>query len=104
MIVLGRSKERHKGNQLAEGIDTTAAFIGQIMAPLVREGWVESLPGRNGGYRLNTGLEDVSLLDLIEAVEGPTENDRCVLHGPPCPPIENCAMHDPWTRARTALL
>jgi len=104
MIALGRSDTRRKGQDLAEQIDTTASFIGQIMAPLVREGWVESEPGRNGGYRLGIGLEDVSLRDLIEAIEGPTDNSRCVLRGTPCPPTESCALHDPWTRALTALL
>ena len=104
MMVLGHSDARHKGNELAELIDTTPSFISQIMAPLIREGWVESEPGRNGGYRLNVGLEDVSPLRLIETVEGPTDNDRCVLRGTPCPPVESCVLHDPWTRARTALL
>jgi len=101
---LGRSEARCKGNDLAERIDTTASFISQVMAPLVRKAWVESEPGRNGGYLLNADLEDVSLLELIEAVEGPSENDRCVLRGTPCPAVEDCALHDPWTRARSALL
>ena len=104
MIVLGRGEARCKGNDLAERIDTTASFISQVMAPLVRKAWVESEPGRNGGYLLNADLEDVSLLELIEAVEGPSENDRCVLRGTPCPAVEDCALHDPWTRARSALL
>jgi Rrf2 family iron-sulfur cluster assembly transcriptional regulator len=104
MIVLGDSEARLKGGALAEQIDTTPGFISQILAPLVREAWVESAPGRNGGYRLRVDLEDVSLLDLIEAVEGPSESDRCVLRGTPCPAVEKCALHDPWTRARIALL
>ena len=104
MLELGRSDALHKGSALAELIDTTSPFIGQVMGPLVREGWVASVPGRNGGYRLSIDLGDVTLLQLIEVVEGPTENARCVLRGTPCPPIEPCALHDPWTRARTALL
>ncbi len=104
MLVLGRLDRLHKGSALAELIDTTPPFIGQVMAPLVRVGWVVSVPGRNGGYRLNVALENVTLLELIEIIEGPSDNDRCVLRGTPCPPVTPCALHHPWTRARTALL
>jgi len=61
MIVLGRTEARCKGNDLAERIDTTASFISQVMAPLVRKGWVESEPGRNGGYRRTTAVSCAGL-------------------------------------------
>jgi Rrf2 family protein len=104
MMVLGTGEALCKGSELAERIDTTASFISQVMSPLVREGWIASVPGRNGGYRLDVDPDDVSVLELIEAVEGPADENRCVLRGTECPAVMNCALHDPWTRARTALL
>ncbi|MDH3260410.1 MAG: Rrf2 family transcriptional regulator [Acidimicrobiia bacterium] len=99
-----RDGVRQKGAELAEVIGTTPQFIAQVMRPLVGQGWVTSEPGPTGGYTLRSGLGDISLLQLIEAMEGPTVDDRCVLRGIPCPPFEPCALHDAWARARNALL
>jgi Rrf2 family protein len=90
--------------ELAASIDTTTSFLPQIMAPLVKNEWVESKRGPNGGYRLVADPESISVLDLIEAVEGETDTKTCVLKGGPCGGLENCSFHEPWKAARTALL
>ncbi len=93
-----------KGSVLADEIETTSGYIAQVMTPLVHQGWVTSGPGPTGGYRLIAPLTDISFLELIEAVEGPTDSGRCVLRSGPCPGEANCALHDAWVRARSALL
>lgn len=93
-----------KGRELADKIGTTAPFISQVMKPLVDNDWVSSDRGPTGGYRLSVDLTKVSVLALIEAVEGPTNDSRCVLQGTPCPVVDQCAMHAAWTRARSALM
>jgi len=94
-----------KGADIAAEIGTTPAFLAQVVAPLVRAGWVVSDPGPRGGYRVAVPLAQVSVLDLIEAVEGPVVDGRCVLNEGPCPaPTEPCALHEAWTSARDALL
>lgn len=90
--------------ELAATIETTTSFLPQIMAPLVKSGWVESKRGPNGGYRLVADPESISVLDLIEAVEGETDTSTCVLKGGPCGGLEHCSFHEPWKAARTALL
>jgi Rrf2 family iron-sulfur cluster assembly transcriptional regulator len=90
--------------ELAAAIDTTTSFLPQIMAPLVKKGWVDSKRGPNGGYRLAADPESISVLDLIEAVEGDTDTMTCVLKGGPCGGLEHCSFHEPWKAARTALL
>ena len=90
--------------ELASAIETTTSFLPQIMAPLVRKGWVESKRGPRGGYRLVADPESISVLDLIEAVEGETDTKTCILKGGPCGSVEHCALHEPWKAARTALL
>jgi Rrf2 family protein len=99
-----RDGVQQKGADLAEVIGTTPQFIAQVMKALVDQGWVTSEPGPTGGYTLRTDPDEISLLGLIEAIEGPTVDGRCVLRGIPCPPLEPCALHDAWTRARNALL
>ena len=89
---------------LAERLDTTAGFVAQAMTPLVTNGWVRSDPGPSGGYTLVADLDDVSVLQVIEAVEGTTDTGRCVLEDRACARGGHCALHVPWSKARTQLL
>ena len=96
--------DRLKSGPLAELIDTTPGFVSQVLTPLVRAGWVRSDPGPTGGYSLVVDLADVSVLEVIEAVEGATETGLCVLADRPCEETGSCALHVPWQRARDGLL
>ena len=98
------SGDKTKGADLAERIGTSQAFVAQVMGPLVQAGWVQSDPGPTGGYSLVSELNSISMLDLIETMEGPSIDGTCVLRGGPCPADENCALHDAWLPARDALL
>ncbi len=93
-----------KGGDLAAVIGTTRHYLPQVMRPLVAPGWVASEPGPSGGYRLTDSGRRTTLLQLIEAVEGPIVNGRCVLRGAACPPSEPCALHETWSRARSAMV
>lgn len=104
LIELARLGRRTKSVELAEAIGTTPGFLSQAMTPLAANGWVRSVPGPSGGYLLTTDLRDVSVLDVIEAIEGPSEAGRCVLEDRPCGNGGPCALHQPWQRARAQLL
>lgn len=92
------------GIALAKDLGITTQYLPHVMAPLTRAGWVASTSGPKGGYTINTDLMDVSLLDLVEAVEGEFDNSRCLHLGPRHDTNHHCALHEPWIRARTALL
>lgn len=100
---LHRDEGKLSGSGLAERIDTTTPFLPQVLGPLVKAGWVVSQTGPGGGYQLAVSLADVSLLEVIETVEGPTETGVCVLRDGPCPGTESCPVHDAWLSARTEL-
>ncbi len=104
METLAELDARTSGERLAEGIGTTREFLPQVMAPLVKRNWVKSTRGPSGGYELAVGLREVTVLDLIETVEGATDRGQCVLSGSACDADEPCALHDAWSRARDALL
>ena len=92
------------GRALANALDTTPHFLPQVMKPLVEHQYVTSSPGPTGGYRLIADLGDTTLLEVIEAIEGPFDLGRCISTGEPCPAQESCALHIPWTRAKNAVL
>lgn len=104
MQALAASPGRMKGPELAAIVGSTSGFVSQVLTPLVRAGLVRSDPGPSGGYSLTTDLHDVSVLAVIETIEGPTDSGRCVLADRPCNETGTCALHVPWLRARSHLL
>ncbi len=104
MVVLGGAGGRLKAAALADELGTTAGFVPQVVGPLVKAGWVRSDPGPSGGYVSRVGLDGVSVLEVIEAVDGATDTGRCVVEGHPCGEGVPCSLHVAWTRARSELL
>ena len=96
--------ERVNGASLADELEVSGQYLPHVMAPLTRMGWVTSVSGPHGGYALNVDLEDVSLLELIEAVEGEVDDSRCLHLGPVHSSSDTCALHVPWLRAKNAMI
>jgi Rrf2 family protein len=65
------------GAKLAEFHGVPAAYLAKGLQSLSRAGVVVSVPGRNGGYRLGRPPAEISLLDVVEAVEGRESSFRC---------------------------
>jgi Rrf2 family protein len=79
-------------------------FLPQVMADLVRAGLVEGVTGRSGGYRLSAAPSETSLLRIVEAVEGTSRRETCVLRGGPCGRDGTCAVHGAFADAEEAMI
>ncbi|MFO7777756.1 MAG: Rrf2 family transcriptional regulator [Nitriliruptoraceae bacterium] len=93
---------RRKTVQIAEDMQIPVTYLPQLLAELVRAGIVRSLAGRHGGYELARKPGEVTMLEVIEVVDGPLISTECVLRGGPCRWEESCAIHPPWARAQEA--
>jgi len=111
LLLLNEGKKM-KALELARDLDASAGFLTQALTPLVTAGWIRSDPGPTGGYSLQQDLRMISVLDVVEAIEGPTDVASCVLEDRPCngagpgPSHDSghCAMHESWVKARSHLL
>jgi Rrf2 family protein len=104
LLHLSAVEGRVKASVLAEQLGTTPGFLSQAMTPLVGRGWVRSVPGPTGGYELTADPAAISVLEVIESVEGPTDTGRCVLEDRNCAVGGQCALHRAWATARSHLL
>ena len=103
LVALDDAASTLKAPALAERLGTTAGYVPQVVAPLVREGWVRSDPGPTGGYRALVPLASVTVLAVIEAVDGATDAGRCVVADRACAAAAPCVLHHAWARARREL-
>lgn len=63
--------------KLAEFHGVPPAYLAKTLQALARAGIVSSEPGRRGGYRLARPADQVTILDVVEAVEGKASSFRC---------------------------
>ncbi len=102
MQALHAAETRLPGRKLAALIGTTTPFVAQVVTPLVQAGWLDSRPGPTGGYGLAADPTAITILEVVEVIEGPIANGKCVLAGGPCSE-DICSVHDAWIEAREAL-
>jgi len=103
-IVLGRAwPDRRTISAVALGTGISESFTPHVLRSLVRYGLVDARAGRGGGYSLHRDPDLVTLLEVVEAAEGPLRTDRCTLRGGPCHWDQVCPLHTTWSNAIAAL-
>ncbi|HET9060591.1 MAG TPA: Rrf2 family transcriptional regulator, partial [Acidimicrobiales bacterium] len=105
-ICLARAFAEGSSRKIREVVDATdvpRSFASQILADLVRAGIATSKAGRDGGYRLARPPAQVTVLEVVEAAEGPLRFDRCALGDGPCRWQDVCPLHETWSEVAMAL-
>lgn len=89
--------------QVAEAQQIPPKYLPQIVAELVQAGLLFSSRGYRGGLRLNQPAADVTLLTIVEAVQGRLDLFECQ-HGPfDCFRLPDCALREVYNQAQGAM-
>ena len=90
-------------NQIADRMAIPRRILPSVMQRLNRAGLVTAREGRSGGYRLARPASSISLLEIIEAIEGEALLRTCVLRNIQCGSSGECAVHATFARAHQRL-
>lgn len=88
---------------IADGHGIPIRFLEQIMAALKKSGLVNSIRGARGGYMLATAPAAIPLAHILEAIEGPFEEERRQFEDNGEPPAATRAVHGLWREAQEAV-
>jgi Rrf2 family protein len=89
---------------LAEAADAPESFLAKILQSLARAGLVQVRRGVVGGFSLQPRGSQASLLDVVEAIDGPIALNICLTSGIACQREVTCPAHQVWLRAQSAML
>ena len=89
---------------IAQAADVPRSFLSKLMQRLVSAGLVASTRGSGGGFELAKPRRSVSLLDILECIEGETRLNLCLADGPTCNRKAQCPAHTVWMEAQRALV
>lgn len=88
---------------VAQRMDIPGQFLGKIAQQLARAGLIEIVQGARGGLRLVVAPDQVTLLDVVEAVIGEIFLNDCVMRPESCDRSHACAVHCVWAKAKDQL-
>jgi Rrf2 family protein len=94
-VVLSRAGGAVSASRLAELHDVSPTYLAKQLQGLARAGVVTPVEGRDGGYRLARAAREITLLDIVQAVDGPEPAFRCTeirQRGPLAAPASACRV------------
>ena len=81
-------------DDIVAGTGLPRDFMAKVFQKLVHAGVLRSAKGRGGGFCLARPAHDITLMQVVEAVEGPQAYDRCVVGLEKCTDHTPCPQHD----------
>jgi Rrf2 family protein len=89
---------------LAEETGAPAHFLAKLLQDLARIGILKSTKGPHGGFRLHLPADEITILRVVEAIDGPGRFDRCPAGYAECNDRTACGMHDAWMGLRSRIM
>jgi Rrf2 family protein len=88
------SEQAYSAPEIARTYNIPSELLAKVLQKLVRKGLLESHAGPNGGYALARGAEMISVIDVLEALEGPVLLTPCEA-ADDCEQLQLCSIRDP---------
>jgi Rrf2 family iron-sulfur cluster assembly transcriptional regulator len=89
---------------IAETEQIPTHFLAKILQQLARKGLLRSSKGPSGGFSLRRPAGDVTLLEIVDALEGTVGYHQCAVGLAECSDEMPCPMHDSWKLLRERIL
>ena len=90
-------------NEISRQENISEKYLSQIVIPLRRAGLIESVRGARGGYKLSKANSDISLLDVVNAMEGGIEIVHCLKDDELCDRTSSCTTYQVWDDVTRAM-
>jgi Rrf2 family protein len=105
VLYLARLGTEHRAatSQIAQEQQIPPSFLAKIVSQLSVAGLLQTSRGARGGVSLARSPEDISLLEVVEAIDGPIMLNECVGNGA-CTFGDDCPMKPVWCDAQAALV
>lgn len=91
-------------SEIAESTDVPRSFLSKIFQSFAKTGLVVSYRGTGGGFVLARPASQITLRQVVEAVEGPIIPNRCLIGKGTCSRDDSCSVHPVWRRVQNEVV
>ncbi len=99
-LALKRDGSWTSNKEISDKLGIPSHFLGKILQSLVQKEVLTSRKGPSGGFALRIQSRRITLLQLVEAVDGVEFMNRCVMGFPECSSENACPIHERWAKIR----
>lgn len=104
LFLAARDKEGYTSiSSMGEKLEISPHFLTKILQQLTEEGLLESYKGPNGGVRLTRSGGDITIMEIVKAIDGDKLLTECALGLPGCGVQKPCPIHEKWADAREGI-
>ncbi len=96
--------ERASTSQIATEQHIPPSFLAKIVSQLSIAGLLHTTRGARGGVALARPADEITLLEVVEAIDGPILLNECVAQSSACPFQDNCPLQPIWCDAQQELV
>lgn len=89
--------------KMSDSLDISFHFLTKILQQLTAADLLESHRGPSGGVRLTRPGDDISLIEIVFAIDGPDLLTECALGLPGCGIEKPCPLHEKWASTRDSI-
>ena len=91
-------------SEVAKVQNIPETFLAKIFQRLSKAGLLRSVRGSNGGFTLGKPAHEISMREVIEALEGPIALNRCLIRKGECEEEERCTLYPVWREVQQRFL
>ena len=103
-ITVNSDSELIRTQEIAETEGLPAPFLAKLLQQLARSGILVSVKGPKGGFGLARPPKEISLLEVVTAIDGEDGFMRCAIGLAECTDTAPCPLHDTWKPLRDQIL
>ena len=96
--------EKAATSKIAQEQEISPSFLAKIISQLSIAGIIHTSRGARGGVSLARPAEEISVLDVVEAIDGPVYLNSCTKKNSDCPFLDSCPLKGLWCEARDGLV
>jgi Rrf2 family protein len=89
--------------EISQEIDAPLFYTGKIMQRLVKQGFLLSMKGKNGGFFFDERKDDLPIRNVIQAIEGEKTYSGCGFGLKHCDELHPCPLHDQYAPIRNSI-
>jgi Rrf2 family protein len=104
-LALNADEDKKIGiKQISKDLNIPTPFLGKILQTLAKQKLLSSTKGPHGGFGLGKPANEISLIDIVDIIDGQDVFNNCLIRLEDCNEKEPCSMHDKYIEIRKNLM
>lgn len=94
----------YTSQQLHREIDVPERYLRRLLTDLSKAGFIKSIQGRQGGFMFAKNINEITLLEIVDSIDGLDSINGCILGYETCAFNHSCPMHEIWEETKRKVI